>query len=69
MSNPEPKLASRFNLPTKIGFIFALGSAVVWIGGKLIQSIEPILPWTLGAGVIAMGVGIYIDQQKKNERS
>lgn len=66
MSDPEPKLASRFNWPTKIGFFVAIGSAVIWIGGRLIQSIEPILPWTLGAGVLAMGVGIYLDQQKKN---
>ncbi len=69
MQEQKPSILSRFSMPTKIGFFVALGSVAIWVGGKLIDSIEPALPWTLGAGVVTMGIGIYLEQQKKNSET
>lgn len=52
------------NIIARIGLWVTVGTALVWVGGQLIQKIEFALPYCLGVGIVLMAVGIFVQSRK-----
>ncbi len=50
-----------------VGLLLIAASALLYIGGQIIQLIEWILPWTGGAGVVLVLIGMYFELQKNKK--
>ncbi len=50
-----------------VGVLVLSASALLYLGGVLIKLIEWILPWTAGAGVLLILIGIWMEAQKSRK--
>lgn len=50
-----------------IGVIVIAASVLMWLGAALLTRVEWILPYTAGAGVLLLFVGLGIELKKKKD--
>ncbi len=46
------------------GILLVAASALLWLGHKLTTITEPILPWSTGAGIAIILVGIFMEARQ-----
>ena len=46
---------------TYLGMRLIVGSALVWLGAALAQTVEWLLPYTSGAGVALLVIGVFLE--------
>ncbi len=50
-----------------IGVLVVAASALLYIGGQIIRTIEWFLPWAAGAGVALILIGLFVEMQKSRK--
>jgi len=50
-----------------VGVLVVAASALLYIGGQIIRTIEWFLPWSAGAGVALILVGLFIEMRKSSK--
>lgn len=50
-----------------VGVLLVAASALLYLGGLLIRSIEWFLPWSAGAGVALILIGLFAEMQKSRK--
>ena len=50
-----------------IGVLVVAASALLYIGGQIIRTIEWFLPWAAGAGVVLILIGLFVEMQKSHK--
>jgi hypothetical protein len=49
------------------GILIVAASALLWLGLKLTTITEPLLPWSTGAGIALILVGIFLEARQGKE--
>ncbi|MGQ9656689.1 MAG: hypothetical protein ACUVV1_02165 [Fimbriimonadales bacterium] len=50
-----------------IGVLVVAASALLYIGGQIIRTIEWFLPWSAGVGVALILIGLFVEMQKSRK--
>ena len=50
-----------------IGVIVLAASVLLWLGAELAKRVEWILPYTGGAGILLVLIGMFVELKKKKE--
>jgi len=50
-----------------IGVLVVAASALLYIGGQIIRTIEWFLPWAAGVGVALILIGLFVEVQKSRK--
>ena len=50
-----------------IGVLVVAASALLYIGGQVIRTIEWFLPWAAGGGVAFILIGLFVEMQKSGK--
>ena len=50
-----------------IGVLVVAASALLYIGGQIIRTIEWFLPWAAGVGVALILIGLFAEMQKSRK--
>jgi membrane-bound ClpP family serine protease len=50
-----------------VGVLVVAASALLYIGGQIIRTIEWFLPWAAGAGVALILLGLFVEMRKSGK--
>lgn len=50
-----------------VGVLVVAASALLYIGGQIIRTIEWFLPWSAGVGVALILVGLFVEMRKSGK--
>lgn len=50
-----------------IGVLVVAATALLYIGGQIIRTIEWFLPWAAGIGVALILIGLFVEMQKSGK--
>ncbi|MCS6923319.1 MAG: hypothetical protein NZM10_02980 [Fimbriimonadales bacterium] len=50
-----------------VGVLVVAASALLYIGGQIIRTIEWFLPWAAGVGVALILLGLFVEMQKSRK--
>lgn len=50
-----------------VGVLVVAASALLYIGGQIIRTIEWFLPWAAGAGVALILMGLFVEMRKSGK--
>jgi len=57
------------NVMLYLGTLIVAASALLWLGAKLTQMVEWILPYTAGAGVLLLIIGLVFESRKDSSKA